>query len=273
MKLHRALLRAQCAALDLLQLDHRGEVAELATLHNRLPNSGGFTPTATIAQQAEEVVRGVSDGARRSVGEAGFEGLALDDALAYTSRWKHFSFFRQSRAIDRIARQVATGAATVLELGCGGGDMGHFLGILGVPGYVGVEGNALAFRFSPFIAERPRHFHCLNLQQEIDFGRAFTVVCSFEVLEHIPESSLDGILATIRNHMGPNSVFLGTASLQDDLDVHVTVRERGFWLAAFARHGLVPHENASWQREIEAGHAFNWHAGNTNVFVLKRSSR
>jgi SAM-dependent methyltransferase len=267
----QAVSRIESAVLSILHHRDRGELPEIVVVKNAKPNTGGFSPNAGQIQGAEDVVRRVTDGRRRGIGLEGFEGLALDDAFAYLSPEKHFSFLPQARAIARIARTVSKTTPSILELGCGGGDMAHFFSVLGIPRYVGIEGNALAFRFSPYIQERPRHFHCLNLQQEIDLGRTFSVVCSFEVLEHIPEASLDGMLATIRNHMSPQSVFLGTASLQDDLDVHVTVRERSFWLNAFRQHALVPHPNATeWQAAIESHHAFNWNAGNTNAFVLRR---
>ena len=273
MNIGYGLSRIECTLRGLMPGADPGEIAEIADLKNLKPNSGGFTPASSEVKGAEEVVAKATDGKRRAVGMDGFEGMALDDALAYVNERKHFSFFAQAKAIARIARRVEPTKPSILELGCGGGDMSHFFGIVGLPHYAGVEGNALAFKFSPYIRRRPRHFHCLNLQQEIDFGRAFAVVCSFEVLEHIPETSLDGIIKTIKNHMAPSSVFLGTASLQDDLDVHITVKKRPFWLDAFKRHGLVPHPEASlWQAEIEANHAFNWDASNTNVFVLRREA-
>ncbi len=205
---------------------------------NRLPNSGGLPLKGheTDLRAALATVRGPR---RRALGVAGYEGFALDDALAHSDRRKHLSFFRQARAVAAVAREATGGQApTVLESGCGGGDMEPFLRACGVPSYLGVDVNPIAFEHSPHIRPRPAHFRLLNLQEEIDFGFRFTVVCSFEVLEHIREEHLDKLLATIRNHMSPSSVFLGTASLQDELDVHVTVRPRTFWEAAFLRHGL-----------------------------------
>jgi SAM-dependent methyltransferase len=201
---------------------------------------------------------------------AGFEGLALDDGLVFTNEYRHFSFYPLARAILRVGREHANRKnLSMLELGCGGGDLFCFLSRLGVKRYLGLDGNPLAARHSPCFRGRENHFRLVNLQQEIDFGQAFDLVLTFEVLEHIPEVQLDHMFRTIRNHMGPASVFLGTASLQEEYDVHVTVRDRAFWLAKFAEHGLVPHPHgASIEELLEHHHPFNWWAANTNIFAL-----
>lgn len=247
-----------------------GSSRKVAGLKNQLPNVGGV-PIDTTEYDPEQIISSISDRKHRASKATGFEGLALDDALAYTNDYKHFSFFPLAKAIAQIARQMkSSGDASVLELGCGGGDMRPFLASQGIRDYVGVDGNPAALRYSPHVKGFEDHFHLLNLQQEIDFGVKFDVVCTFEVLEHICEENLNYIIGTIRRHLGPESVFLGTASLQDDLDVHVTVRERSFWLDKFRQHGLVPHpRHQEFEGLLARNHPFNWHAGNTNVFALQ----
>lgn len=243
---------------------------KVSALKNHLPNGGGV-PLDTSEYDPQRIISSISDRKNRATTAVGFEGLALDDALAYTNDYKHFSFFRLAKAIAQIAGQInPSGEASVLELGCGGGDMRPFLDALGIRDYIGVDGNPAALRYSPHVKGFEDQFHLLNLQQEIDFGLKFDVVCTFEVLEHICEENLDYIIGTIRRHLGPESVFLGTASLQDDLDVHVTVRERPFWLDKFRQHGLAPHpHHQEFERLLARNHPFNWHAGNTNVFALQ----
>ncbi len=241
-----------------------------SALKNQLQNGGGV-PLDTSEFDPQRIISSISDRKNRASTATGFEGLALDDALAYTNDYKHFSFFRLAKAITQIARQIKPlGKSSLLELGCGGGDMRPFLETLGLHDYVGVDGNPAALRYSPHVKGFEAQFHLLNLQQEINFGVKFDVVCTFEVLEHICEENLDYIIGTIRHHLGTNSIFLGTASLQDDLDVHVTVRERPFWLNKFRQHGLVPHtRHQEFEQLLARNHPFNWHAGNTNVFALQ----
>jgi cyclopropane fatty-acyl-phospholipid synthase-like methyltransferase len=247
-----------------------GNKDEIAKIQNQLPNSGGF-PIDAEEYNPEKVISSIGDPYHRQTSVDGFEGFALDDALAYVNEYKHFSFLNQAKAIAQIAKREVTHLdASVLELGCGGGDMHRFLKAFGIERYIGVDVNPVAFKHSPHITKSPQNFRLLNLQEEIDFGMKFDVVCSFEVLEHIREEKLDSIIGTIKRHIGEKSIFLGTASLQDDLDVHVTVRPREFWMEKFAQHGLVRHDNhAAYESLLAENHPFNWNAENTNVFALK----
>ncbi len=245
------------------------EGATVTALQNRLPNSGGFRIEAT----PESVIAGIKNPRARRADEQGFEGLALDDALTFTDDYKHLSYIPLSKAFLEIGRrELGKPQFSVLELGCGGGSFAAFLGAQGIKDYLGVDVNTVAYTHSPWIRDRQAHFRLLNLQQDIDFGSTFDLVCTFEVLEHIREDKLDHLVGTIARHVGPSSIFLGTASLLEDGDVHVTVKERPFWLAKFAVHGLVEHPR---HQEIEnalgVAHPFNWWPEVTNVFAMVKA--
>jgi 2-polyprenyl-3-methyl-5-hydroxy-6-metoxy-1,4-benzoquinol methylase len=238
-------------------------------LQNKLPNSGPIK--IDPAMNSARVLSSVVDGNHRKTDVSGFEGLALDDALAYSDEYKHFSFFREAKAVASIARsEFGRTDASVLELGCGGGDLGYFLKMLGVREYIGVDANPVAYNESPYIGAHKDHFRLLNLQEEIDFGSRFDIVCTFEMLEHIREDKLPALMRTIRNHMDERSLFLGTASLQEQYDVHITVKPRPFWLDMFASVGLEPHPRAAeYEGLLSRNNPFNWDASNTNVFALR----
>lgn len=244
---------------------------KIKNLENQLPNSGGFPVDEIEEENPDEVFAAIKDPHKRGTEKAGFEGLALDDALAFTSEYKHYSFLGQAKAIAKIARNHNSPyRISILEMGCGGGDMYDFFRVMGIERYLGLDGNPIAYKHSPYIQKYSDHFRVVNLTEEINFGTKFSIVCTFEVMEHIPENRLDGMIKTIRNHLGENSIFLGTASLQDDLDVHVTVKPREWWLDKFAGYGLVPHErSAEYEQLLIDNHPFNWSGDNTNVFALK----
>jgi 2-polyprenyl-3-methyl-5-hydroxy-6-metoxy-1,4-benzoquinol methylase len=197
--------------------------------------------------------------------------LALDDALTFLEPRKTWSFVPLAKAVCSVGRRhLGRSKVSVLELGCGGGDLARALWRFGATEYLGIDGNPLALR-SPYARQRSGLFRVLNLQEPIDFGRTFDLVISFEVLEHIPRERLDAFIATIRTHMGPGSLFLGTASLQDDLDVHVTVEARPFWLKTFADNGLLEtRRHAEYEQILGDGHPFNWSPLNSNVFALEQ---
>ena len=98
----------------------------------------------------------------------------------------------------------------------------------------------------------------------------FDIVCSFEVLEHIREDAVDNFIRTIANHMHATSLAICTASRQDNIDIHVLVRDRAWWLDRFARFGLVSRpDEAEMVRAIARDHPFNWLPQQSNIFALR----
>jgi 2-polyprenyl-3-methyl-5-hydroxy-6-metoxy-1,4-benzoquinol methylase len=243
----------------------------ISALQNALPNSGGFPIQGT----PEEVVSSMRDRRTRGSGVAEFEGLALDDALVFTDDYKHLSYIPLACALVGVGRRfLGRDKFSVLELGCGGGSFGAFLAGLGIDRYLGVDVNTVAFQHSPWIRARQGSFRLLNLQEDIDFGGRFDLVCTFEVLEHIREDRLEHILGTIRRHLDSDGMFVGTASLQQDGDVHVTVKEKAYWLERFGAHGLVEHpQHRAIEELLGRHHPFNWWPANTNVFALVHDTR
>jgi SAM-dependent methyltransferase len=247
-----------------------------AMLENSLPNSGGIPADPVLIDPARVAKANSGDDSRRASGFAGFEGLALDDALGWLEPYRHYSFVPLAQAISRIAAShLNRSDFSVLELGCGGGGFRVLLENFGASSYLGVDANPLPFFHSPYMLQAPRNYRLLNLQETINFGTSFDVVCSFEVLEHIREDRLDCMLASIANHMSPESIFLGTAALTDCFDVHITVHPREWWIEQFARHGIVPVDGvqeSAWMDLLAQNHPFNWNASSTSILVLRRAS-
>jgi SAM-dependent methyltransferase len=207
----------------------------------------------------------------RRVGVAGFEGLTLFDALTFTDQLKDYSFFRLARTIVSVSRRpLHKTDFSVLELGCGSEAMRTFLSAFGIHRYLGVDANPVAFRYSPHIKHDPSHFRLRDLQEAIDFGTTFDVVCSFEFLKHVLEDRIPEVIGTIHRHMGSSSLFLGTASLGSYADVHWTVRDGLWWMAQFREGGFRPHrEHAECEETLACNHPFNWTVGTTTIFALE----
>jgi len=247
---------------------------ELPDLRNTLPNSGGIAIDTQTLDPRTIVETGYCRVEKRSSGVAGFEGLALDDALGWLEEYRHYSFVPLAKAVSEIARShLGTTGFTTLELGSGWGGFRVLLQAFGATIYLGIDANPLPFSHSPFMLEAPASYRLLNLQEKIDFRRKFDIVCSFEVLEHIREDQLDNILETISTHLSPDSLFIGTAALTDYTDVHVTVHPREWWLDRFQDHGLLPvclAKETRWLRLLASKHPFNWNASTTSIFVLHK---
>lgn len=72
----------------------------------------------------------------------------------------------------------------------------------------------------------------------------FDVITMWEVLEHIAEQDLAGLLVNIGRHLNERGYFIGSISLLEYVDstgspYHVTLKPRDWWKAKFIESGLV----------------------------------
>lgn len=139
----------------------------------------------------------------------------------------------------------------VLDLGCAGGgfvrsliDDGHFA--------VGLEGSPL-----PRINKLgewgtiPRHLHNCDITKPFDLAYRsngerirFDAVTLWEVMEHIADRDLPGLMGNIERHLAADGVVVCSVSTIDDGDAdvgavyHATVQPREWWLDRFGRLGF-----------------------------------
>jgi 2-polyprenyl-3-methyl-5-hydroxy-6-metoxy-1,4-benzoquinol methylase len=245
--------------------------AEVASqINNCLPNSGGIpieVDEIDVTNLQSDIIKKES----RKTGIKRFEGMALNDAIAIED-WKHFSFLKLARTVSGIAKSFTRKETfSVLELGCGAGSMFEYFKLLGASLYIGLEGNPLAFKYSPIISKNKEFFRLVNLQEEINFNRSFDLVYSSEVLEHIREDYTDIFLKTVCNHMNKNSIFLGTIALTQ-MDVHINIHNRKWWLDKFTKQGLFPFEDSvTIENQLAKANPYNWNKNTSHIFALKKN--
>jgi hypothetical protein len=246
----------------------------VASLTNTLPNSGGLPIDPKHLQPQKIFLGNMANPGKRSAQLSGFEGVALDDALNWMVDFRHYSFVPLASAVAEIARECGgKGSFSVLELGFGSGGFRPLLERFGASAYLGLDANPLPLEYSPHVLASPSSYRIANLQQKIDFNCTFDVICSFEVLEHIREDSVDELIGTICAHMGPKSLFMGTAAFTEEYDVHITVHRREWWLRRFSRFGLVPvADEDKWTALLFRSAPHNWSSATSSAFVLRRLS-
>jgi 2-polyprenyl-3-methyl-5-hydroxy-6-metoxy-1,4-benzoquinol methylase len=179
----------------------------------------------------------------------------------------------------------------VLDLGCAGGgfvrsliDDGHFA--------VGLEGSD--YPILNQVSEWPTiplHLFTCDITQpfrlsdkQTDEPLLFDAITAWEVMEHIPEEGLPGLLENLDRHLAPGGFLLFSIATFLDWDYktgtiwHNTVRPREWWEERFAQLGFA----------VEEGHPFgkedwlrgsgqcrgDWHEDQGLGFhiVLKRKS-
>jgi hypothetical protein len=244
---------------------------------NLMPNSGGV-PVAQRFDSAHAIVAAFDNPEKRSLGHEEYAGFAVDDAV-FDEASQSWELWSNAELAGWLAHYACRrfGNPTILELGCGPAHLFFFFRSFGLLNYLGIDGNPYFLKFNRLLHGYENHFLLLNLQDRIQLAAKivpikFDLICSLEVLEHIREDRLDNLLWTVTQHMHPQSIFIGSASLQPNMDVHVLVRPKEWWLDRFCQHGLVPapdHDRLG--RQIMAHRPFNWSGENTNIFVLQRA--
>jgi len=139
-----------------------------------------------------------------------------------------------------------------MDLGCSGGALVRsFL----EDGYeaIGLEGSDVSKKLrSAEWGVIPHHLFTCDISKPFRVTKSdgtpatFHCISAWEVLEHIPESTLDDMIRNIYNHLEPNGIFVGSVDCLPDGDplsgavYHVTLHGRDWWEQRFAAQGLVP---------------------------------
>lgn len=142
-----------------------------------------------------------------------------------------------------------------LDLGCSGGGMvldailkNHFA--------IGLEGSNSSqimqraewrlLQNNLFTCDITKPFDLLDKDNK---NFKFDIISAWEVLEHLPENSLEQFFANLAKHMHQESLFIATIASWDDIDPitkvnwHVTVKPFEWWKNIFDKNKFIIVEN------------------------------
>lgn len=119
---------------------------------------------------------------------------------------------------------------SVLDLGCGTGRSLEYFLERGIDA-AGIEGSALAISKSA----HPERIVQADLNREVDLGRSFDLVWSYEVVEHIHPDYVHNLLRSFSNH--GDRVVLSAARPGQGGQGHFNEQPPEYWIEKFGEHG------------------------------------
>lgn len=153
-----------------------------------------------------------------------------------------------------------------LDLGCSGGGMvldallrGHFA--------IGLEGSdySLIQQRAEWRLLKDNLYTCditkkfLLHEQGKQKPYLFDIITAWEVLEHLPESSLHSFFTNLKTHLTSDGLFIASIAAWDDIDPvtgnnwHVTVRPHAWWKNTLEKNGFVVHDNMLTYADLARG--------------------
>ena len=136
-----------------------------------------------------------------------------------------------------------------LDLGCGGGGLVFDFLINGHTS-IGLEGSDFAKKGSLHHWQIIKNnLFCADVTKEFSIKDAasskrvtFDLITAFEVLEHLEESDLPGLISNLKQNMHKGSIFMcSVATFEDkseDVVWHRTVKSKDWWIEKFTENGF-----------------------------------
>ncbi|MBL7131009.1 MAG: methyltransferase domain-containing protein [Candidatus Omnitrophica bacterium] len=121
---------------------------------------------------------------------------------------------------------------TILDIGCGVGKSLDYFYSKGVD-VLGIEGSSLAISK----ANNPKRILLRNLNKELNLGRKFDLIWSFEFVEHIHPKFINNLMRTFSNHS--DRVVLSAAQPEQAGSGHLNKQPESYWITQFEKSGYT----------------------------------
>lgn len=142
--------------------------------------------------------------------------------------------------IDHMGQNIS-----YADWGCAGGGFVKQFYDAGVDLAVGVEGSDHSKKHKRaewnsipdnlFTANIIKPFHLVDENNE---KVIFDVISCFDVLEHIHEEDLPGLIQNIKSQLRKDGYFIASIAEFEDKDYHVTLKPSDWWCDLFKQYGL-----------------------------------
>ncbi|NDG30469.1 class I SAM-dependent methyltransferase [bacterium] len=150
--------------------------------------------------------------------------------------------------VEAIEKTFKGARINFLDLGCAGGalvkdmhDARHnAFGIEGSPNQK--ENSKHNWPLIPnnlFVADITEKFRFYTYDEDGQSNKVlFDVISAWDVLEHIPEERLPGLIANLVKNLKPDGFFIcGIADFEDE-GYHVTLHDKEWWIKFFEQHKM-----------------------------------
>ena len=129
----------------------------------------------------------------------------------------------------------ATGARSVVDVGCGVGTWLAACAENGIEEYLGIDG----YHVDADLLQIPReHFRTADLREPLTFDRSYDLALSVEVAEHLPPEAGPPL---VRQLTGAAPAVLFSAAIPGQTGPgHINERWQSYWVGLFGTHGYLP---------------------------------
>ncbi len=163
----------------------------------------------------------------------------IDPAGTIDDNTRHYGFYNKCRLL--YGENLS-----FLDLGCSGGGLVFEFALNGHVA-IGLEGSDISKTLARANWRTiPDNLFCCDITKEFELRdctknatSCFNVISCWEALEHIPESSLEGLFNNIKRHSEDGGIFIGSVCTRPSRrEHHVTVKDESWWMDQFSEHGF-----------------------------------